>query len=76
MGTRKKVVDPDIRMVIDKLSDESLIDDYQLALWQGVAPSTVKRWRREDKLPPVTMIGGRPRHKVGNIRALHRVISK
>ena len=65
---RKKVREPDIRRTFHNLSDDVLIDDGQLADVANVAPSTVKRWRRERKLPEVVMICGRPRHRVGLIR--------
>jgi hypothetical protein len=83
MTTRKKNRD-DIRQSFDKLADDVLIDDLQLALVSGCAPSTVKRWRREDrekdksrdksrdKLPQVILINGRPRYRVGDVRALLR----
>ena len=67
MAARRKRLE-DIRLVFDKLSNDVLIDDGQFADVADVAPSTVKRWRREGKTPPVVMLNGRPRHRVGNVR--------
>jgi hypothetical protein len=68
MATSRKQREPDIRMVFDRLSDDVLIDDGQFAAVADVAPSTIKRWRREGKTPPVVLINGRTRHRVGNAR--------
>jgi hypothetical protein len=68
MAIRRKQREPDIRVVFDRLSDDVLIDDSQFAAVANVAPSTIKRWRREGKTPPVVLINGRPRHRVGNAR--------
>jgi hypothetical protein len=68
MVTARKRRDGDIRLNFDRLSDDVLIDDGQFADVADVAPSTVKRWRREGKTPPVVMLNGRPRHRVGNVR--------
>jgi hypothetical protein len=68
MTTRRKQHRPDIQLIFDDLSDDVLIDDGQFAAVADVAPSTIKRWRREGKTPPVVMLNGRPRHRVGNVR--------
>lgn len=58
----------DIRLVFDKLGEDALLDDGQIAIMANVAPSTIKRWRREGKTPPVVLLNGRPRHRVGDAR--------
>jgi hypothetical protein len=68
MATRRKQREPDIRLIFDRLSEDVLIDDGQFAAVADVAPSTIKRWRREGKTPPVIMLNGRPRHRVGDAR--------
>jgi hypothetical protein len=66
----------DIRMVFDRLSDDALLDDSQMAIMGNFAPSTFKRWRREGKTPPVVMVNGRPRCRVGDARPWLRALSK
>jgi hypothetical protein len=68
MATRRKQREPDIRLVFGELSDDSLLDDFQLGQLAGRSSATIKRWRREGKTPPVVMLNGRPRHRVGNAR--------
>ena len=68
MATRRKQREPDVRLVFDRLSDDALLDDGQLALLASVARSTWKRWRREKKLPPAVKVSGRPRYRVRDIR--------
>ena len=66
----------DIRLVFDRLSDDALLDDGQIAIMANVAPSTIKRWRREGKTPHVILINGRPRHRVGDARPWLRALPK
>jgi hypothetical protein len=68
MAAARKRRDTDIRLIFDRLSDDVLIDDGQFAAVADVAPSTIKRWRREGKTPPVVMLNGRPRHRGGDAR--------
>ena len=65
---KKKARAPDIRETFDKLADNAMIDDRQLGELTVKGTSTIKRYRRQGKLPPVVMIGGHPRHLVGRIR--------
>ena len=55
MATRRKQREPDVRLVFDRLSDDALLDDFQLGLLAGRSPMTIKRWRREKKTPPVCL---------------------
>ena len=68
MAARKKARDPDIRTTFGKLSDDTLLDDGQLALLADVSIPTIKRWRRKEKTPPVIRLNGLPRTRVGAIR--------
>jgi hypothetical protein len=60
--------EPDIRTIFDTLSDGALLDDGQIAMIAGVSRPTIKRWRREQKGPHVTMLNGLPRSRVGDVR--------
>jgi hypothetical protein len=68
MATRRKQREPDIRFVFDKLSDDVLLDDIQVGLLADRSPATIKRWRREGRMPPAVMLNGLPRHRAGNVR--------
>jgi hypothetical protein len=68
MATRRKQIDSDIRLIFDRLADAVLLDDMQFGAVTGSAPSTIKRWRRQKKLPPAVRLNGRPRYRVGDIR--------
>jgi hypothetical protein len=68
MTTRRKQREPDIRLVFDKLSEDSLLDDVQLGQLAGRSPATIKRWRREKKTPPPLLLNGFPRFRVGDVR--------
>jgi hypothetical protein len=49
MAAARKRRDTDIRLVFDRLSDDALLDDFQVGLLAGRAAMTIKRWRRERK---------------------------
>jgi hypothetical protein len=66
----------DIRQVFDKLGEDVLLDDSQIAIMADVAPSTIKRWRREGRTPPIILLNGRPRHRVGDARPWLRGLPK
>jgi hypothetical protein len=68
MATRRKQCEPDVRLVFDRLSDDALLDDFQVGLLAGRSPMTIKRWRREHKSPPCVSLNGCPRFRVGDIR--------
>ena len=68
MSARPKRRVNDITQTFDSLSNDVLLDDSQIAAVANVAPSTVKRWRRERRMPPIVMLNGRPRHRVGLVR--------
>jgi hypothetical protein len=68
MATRRKVREPDIRLVFDKLSDDALLDDFQLGVLAGRAAMTIKRWRRLKKAPRHVVLNGLPRFRVGDVR--------
>ena len=68
MATRRKPREPDVRLVIDRLSDDALLDDAQVGQLAGRSPATIKRWRRERKTPPCVSLNGCPRFRVGDIR--------
>jgi hypothetical protein len=59
----------DIRLVFDRLSDDALLDDQQLGLLAGRAPTTIKRWRRERKSPPWVSLHGAARYRAADVRA-------
>ena len=67
-GSRSKPSE-DVRFVFDKLSDDALLDDNQVALLAGRAVSTIKRWRAEGITPPVVTLRDLPRYRAGDIRA-------
>ena len=58
----------DIRTVFDRLSDDALLDDAQLGALAGRSAGTIKRWRRLGKTPPIVMLNGLPRIRVGDAR--------
>jgi hypothetical protein len=66
-ASRAKLRD-DIRMVFDRLSDDALLDDLQLGALAGRSAATIKRWRRLGKTPPVVLLNGLPRIRVGDAR--------
>jgi hypothetical protein len=68
MATRRKPREPDVRLVFDRLSDDALLDDFQVGLLAGRSPMTIKRWRRQHKTPPHISLNGCPRFRVGDIR--------
>jgi hypothetical protein len=68
MAARLRTPGPDIRTIIDTLSDDALLDDTQVASLAGVSRSTYKRWRREGKGPAVINLNGLPRSRVGDLR--------
>jgi hypothetical protein len=68
MATRRKPRDQDVRVIFDQLSDDALLDDFQVGLLAGRSPMTIKRWRREKKTPPFVSLNGCPRFRVGDIR--------
>ena len=69
MAAARKRRDTDIRLVFDRLSDDALLDDFQVGLLAGRAGMTIKRWRREGKTPPCVSLNGAPRFKeVGDIK--------
>ena len=68
MATRRKPRDQDVRVIFDQLSDDALLDDFQVGLLAGRAAMTIKRWRREKKTPPFVSLNGCPRFRVGDIR--------
>ena len=68
MAAQKKVREPDVRLLFDRLSDDALLDDFQVGLLAGRSPTTIKRWRRNRQTPPVVMLNGAPRFRVGDIR--------
>jgi hypothetical protein len=76
MAAARKRRDADIRLVFDSLSGDVLLDDGQIAAVADVAPSTIKRWRREGRMPSVVMLNGRPRHRVGDARPWLRGLTK
>jgi hypothetical protein len=76
MAAARKRRDADIRLVFDKLSEDTLLDDGQIAAVADVAPSTIKRWRREGEMPSVIILNGRPRHRVGAARPWLRGLPK
>ena len=65
--TRPKLRD-DIRTIFDRLSDDALLDDAQLGALAGRSAGTIKRWRRLGKTPPIVMLNGLPRIRVGDAR--------
>jgi predicted DNA-binding transcriptional regulator AlpA len=67
-GSRSKPSE-DVRFVFDRLSDDALLDDNQVALLAGRAVSTIKRWRAEGVTPPVVKLHELPRYRAGDIRA-------
>jgi hypothetical protein len=69
MATRRKRLEPDVRLVFDQLSEDALLDDGQVAVIADVSRPTIKRWRRDKKGPRVTMLNGLPRNRVGDVRA-------
>jgi hypothetical protein len=73
--TPPKLRDMDIRWIFDKLNDDALIDDAQLAIMGDLAPSTIKRWRGEGKTPPTVTVNGRTRYRVGDARPWLRALS-
>jgi hypothetical protein len=40
----------------------------QLSLLSGYSEQALKKWAREGRSPRVTMIEGRPRYRVGDVR--------
>jgi hypothetical protein len=66
-ASRPKLRD-DIRTVFDRLSDDALLDDAQLGALAGRSAGTIKRWRRLGKTPPIVMLNGLPRIRVGDAR--------
>lgn len=68
MAPRRKSRDQDVRVIFDRLSDDALLDDFQVGLLAGRSPMTIKRWRRNRQTPPVVMLNGAPRFRVGDIR--------
>lgn len=66
-ATRPKLRD-DIRTIFDRLSDDALLDDAQLGALAGRSAGTIKRWRRLGKTPPIVMLNGLPRIRVGDAR--------
>jgi hypothetical protein len=68
MATRRKQREPDIRQIFDRLSDDALLDDFQVAQLAGRAATSIKRWRRQGKTPPCVRLNGAPRFRVGDIR--------
>jgi hypothetical protein len=65
--SRSKLRD-DIRVVFDRISDDALLDDMQLAALAGRSAATIKRWRRLGKTPPVVMLNGLPRVRAEDAR--------
>ena len=63
MAAQKKVREPDVRLLFDRLSDDALLDDFQVGLLAGRSPTTIKRWRRNRQTPPVVMLNGAPRFR-------------
>ena len=69
MTAARKPREPDIRIIFDKLSADSLLDDRQIGLLAGRAVVTIKRWRRLGTAPPHVLINGLPRYRVADVRA-------
>lgn len=51
------------------LPGDAFITTKQLANLTGYAPLTVKGWRRHGRGPKVSIINGRPRFRVDDVRA-------
>lgn len=54
---------------LDRLADDVLLDDKQIAALTGLSIPTVKRWRSLGTGPTVTWLGDRPRVRVADYRA-------
>jgi len=52
--------------------DDRLWDDKEAAAFLGRSPRTVRRWRRQGKLPTVLDPGGYWRFRAGSLRELVR----
>jgi hypothetical protein len=59
-----------VRMIINpsKLDDDVLLSERELAAWLGIAPVTLRSWRRQERSPPWLLLEGRPRYPVGAAR--------
>ena len=59
---------PDPIPDLDALPDSCVVTRNQAAALSRYKPGTLKKWAREGRGPPVTMIEGRPRYQVGALR--------
>jgi hypothetical protein len=54
---------------ISRLPPDAFITIKQLANLTGFAPLTVKAWRRHGRGPKASIVNGRPRYRVSDVRA-------
>jgi hypothetical protein len=59
----------DIPKIFGELADDVLLDRRQTGEVVGAAPPTLQRWDREETWIPTVMLNGRPRYRVGDLRA-------
>lgn len=60
---------PDPRLNFDLLSDDTLLDQREVAAILGLSPWTVQVWRARRRGPAYIRLGDRlPRYRVGDVR--------
>jgi hypothetical protein len=66
--TAARVRTPSLLPNISSLDDEILLAESHVAKWLGVAPVTLRGWRRRGRSPDFVKIENRPRYAVGAVR--------
>jgi hypothetical protein len=54
---------------LDALPDCTLLKRDEVASWLRLSTATLERWAAKARGPPITRVDGRPRYRLGDLRA-------